>query len=377
MDTSARSRASRSIVIVAAFALLLPAAASARAQSGTVTPSAADDNIPGVSLPASPFTDSVSWSDERDVFSIVLAQNHSFAATLTGGPPTAFALRLHGPGTTDVEVADPVESAPYDGSPLALEYAVPAGKGGTYYLEVERFSSGGTYTIDYRITPIGRIALSPRSVDFGRMKVGRSAVRTVSVRSVGPAPLTVSKARITGWGRAEYSIVSDGVSGRTLAPGTARNVLVRFRPKRRLRGTPDLRRHSAGSQVRLKYHYNVYGFLSGMTVYSYAQNVRGAGTVRYRVSVNGSPLTKSAFVTAGDRYRLETYIACREQWGDKVTWSARMPAAFRDAVQVTNVMRDGGWKSTLRREPDAQLEIVSNDGGTPTTSRVPLYGTGW
>lgn len=113
---------------------------------------AADDNTPGVAIPASPFVgtlDGDTETDIDDVYAVNLSAGQSLTVALKGPGDADFDLYLYAPGTTDVEV-DPVEaSSDWSGSIELLNYV--ADVSGTYYLDVYAFQGSGSYTLAWRI----------------------------------------------------------------------------------------------------------------------------------------------------------------------------------------------------------------------------------
>ncbi len=117
----------------------------------------ADDDIPGVPLPASPVAGKFDTiTDWRDVYSTSLAEDQYLELTLTGDPGTDFDLYLWSPDATSVIN---VGISPYvavsnetNSSNESITYLCPPGGGGTYYIEVYDFNTGSTGGGDYTLT---------------------------------------------------------------------------------------------------------------------------------------------------------------------------------------------------------------------------------
>jgi len=132
----------------------------------------ADNQIPGVTAPASPISGTLTQdTDIDDVYAIALLPTQTLAASITGAAGTAFDLYLYSPSAIDVTLAnDVVTSVAGDIYPAPLRYTVPAGQGGTYYLDAYAYSGSGSYTITYAIVPFSAddnvpgVALSPSPV---------------------------------------------------------------------------------------------------------------------------------------------------------------------------------------------------------------------
>ena len=113
----------------------------------------ADNGIPGVPIPPSPISDSLQfYFDDDDVFSVSLADGQQIVASLTGQAGTDFDLYLYPPGSTDFSSA-PVAVAAGGAYPEKINFIVPAGAGGTYYVRAAYpgYTLGGTYTLTYSI----------------------------------------------------------------------------------------------------------------------------------------------------------------------------------------------------------------------------------
>jgi type VII secretion-associated serine protease mycosin len=110
-----------------------------------------DENIPGIVLPASPFSDSLaSTSDVRDVFRVALTSGQALSVELTAAPTTDYDLHLFGPAATDVLTDIPVASS--IGAVYPERVAFRATETGDYYVSVARVSGSGPYSLTWGIT---------------------------------------------------------------------------------------------------------------------------------------------------------------------------------------------------------------------------------
>jgi predicted outer membrane repeat protein len=79
--------------------------------------------------------------------------------------------------------------------------------------------------------PIGALAVTPTSVDFGTQEIGTpGGPRTITISNSGDAALTVGEPTIVGAGAGSFSLVGDGCSETTLAPADECEVGVVFSP---------------------------------------------------------------------------------------------------------------------------------------------------
>jgi len=111
-----------------------------------------DDDIPGVAIPSSPLTGSLSaTTDYDDVFSIALTAGQTLTASLTGPSGSDFRLFLYAPGTASVKDAPFVAAVWFGNYPRSFSYTPT--QSGTYYLDVFAYSGAGSYTVTYSGTP--------------------------------------------------------------------------------------------------------------------------------------------------------------------------------------------------------------------------------
>jgi len=127
-------------------------ASSSPTPTPTPTPGA-DDDIPGVAIPGSPFTGSVSRDTDRDdVFSIALTSGQALTASITGPSGSDFRLYLYAPGTSSVKDSDTPYEAVASGGSYPCSFSHTATQSGAYYLDVYSQSGAGDYTVTYSVS---------------------------------------------------------------------------------------------------------------------------------------------------------------------------------------------------------------------------------
>lgn len=162
--------------------------------TGTSFARVADDDIPGVPLPASPVRDSLTettavgpgnvplW-DVDDVYQVRLAYNERFEATMTPPSGADFDLYLIVPGTRRLANAftkpfTPIiratEGGASEGATGAVEhidYVSDRSTTATFYLDVaQQFEGSGPYTLVWRRTQLSAPTIAstvPATVGFG------------------------------------------------------------------------------------------------------------------------------------------------------------------------------------------------------------------
>ena len=176
-----------------------PNGTGASASSFSVTgspPPGDDDDIPGVAIPASPFTGSLSNATDRDdVFSVHLGSGDTLKASLTGAAGTDFDLYLYPPGTATVNIeGGTVASAVSTSYPDAFIYTPT--QSGTYYLDVYAYSGAGAgaYTVTYSVVVKTKVTLKLAGLKSGAMKLGK---RVTASGNVSPASLVGGKVKLT------------------------------------------------------------------------------------------------------------------------------------------------------------------------------------
>jgi hypothetical protein len=111
---------------------------------------ATDDDIPGVAIPASPFSDSVSsTTDLDDVFRIALTAGQTLTVALVGPSGSQFNIYLYAPGTASVKDPDTPYLAAAAGSSYPCSFSYAATQSGTYYLDVYAKTGAGSYSVAY------------------------------------------------------------------------------------------------------------------------------------------------------------------------------------------------------------------------------------
>ncbi len=110
----------------------------------------ADRDIPGVTLPASPFSGSLdALADQHDVNKVHLLPGQKLIAQLTGDAGTDFDLYLFGPSATSVITAAPVRWSTEAKYPELIAFT--ATEEGDYYLDLFALDGAGGYTVSYTI----------------------------------------------------------------------------------------------------------------------------------------------------------------------------------------------------------------------------------
>jgi hypothetical protein len=144
--------------------------------TGTPTPTPTptpepDDDIPGVSAPASPLVGVVSHGADRDdVYRVALKAGQRLATSIVGPPEADLFLYLYAPGT--VSVKDP--AVPYvasaSGPVYPRTFAYVALEDGTYFMDVRAVSGAGAYTVVYSITDATGPGCAAKAVTVTRGK---------------------------------------------------------------------------------------------------------------------------------------------------------------------------------------------------------------
>lgn len=168
-----------------------------------------DDQIPGVSLTASPITGRVNANtDPNDVFSIPLTAGRRLRLRLTGDASSSTQVQLLAPGSGTLATASVLAQTTWTSYPKALEYDILSS--GTYYIRVTTASGAGGYSLSWaqghvtsttitgpsivaqgaKATLTGTVALSS-----GLPAVGASV--TIEQRPVGGINWTALSARST------------------------------------------------------------------------------------------------------------------------------------------------------------------------------------
>ncbi len=132
-----------------------------------------------------------------------------------------------GPGTVfmrsdeDDDINDPTSTKqPLDGS---MDLLVAASDEGT------RYYFHNTIDLPGDGSPTPDIAVVPASNDYGSVVLGSNLEHTFEVRNVGPLSLEIASTALLGAHPEQFVTVSGG-GAFTLAPGAARDIVVRFHP---------------------------------------------------------------------------------------------------------------------------------------------------
>ncbi len=202
-----------SVLVMASLAMLTLAAVPAFA--------AADDDFPGVPLPASPVVDTLNFhpgfpdGDEWDVYSVVLAEGDELQLSLGMQPAGAYDLELWYEeggeiGQRPILMADlKLVDFWVWRFPQYLSYSVPEGRSGTYYVVVnngigEPFD--GTYTLTWQKSSdkVERL--------WGASRLGTNSAITRSTFTTSTAVVLAS-----GTGYAD-ALAASGLAGALDAP---------------------------------------------------------------------------------------------------------------------------------------------------------------
>lgn len=108
-----------------------------------------DDDIPGVSLAASPFDDSLDAAlDMDDVYAVELAPAQYFYLEIVGPADADFDIIVFGPGSTSVNSESGiVDVSISSGSNESV--MIYSEDGGTYYFDIYADAGSGSYTLSY------------------------------------------------------------------------------------------------------------------------------------------------------------------------------------------------------------------------------------
>lgn len=225
MSSTVRTLMHRCLLAGFAVALLAPLTAAAqepRAVGDAATPipvepatasmeaQAADDEIPGLPLPASPVVGTLSYaSDYNDVFAINLSAGETLSARVTGDGASDLDLYLYAPGSARLypDAANIVAAAEAEKVNPDVMYGpnrrqFVATQPGTYYLDVAALDaphddSARTYTLEWaKGTDLPAIAVTSSSALTG---YGAQVRFTGSVLAAGALPM--SGARVELWAR--------------------------------------------------------------------------------------------------------------------------------------------------------------------------------
>ncbi|MEL7667434.1 MAG: cell wall-binding repeat-containing protein [Actinomycetota bacterium] len=138
---------------------------------------AADDDLPGVAMPASPITGTLSEAaDYDDVYAVYLNTGQSITVALKGPGNADFDLYLYPPGSTDMMVDPLAADSSASGSVELLNYTAEGP--GTYYLDVYAYSGAGGYTLAWRVeNEVAGLYVTPME-GVGRIETAIMSART-------------------------------------------------------------------------------------------------------------------------------------------------------------------------------------------------------
>lgn len=195
-----------------------------------IVPDDADDDIPGVPIPASPYT---RWNsagavisadgndaapiDMYDVVAVPLTEGDHFSvsAAKAAGSTLSLELFLYPPAASHVDTdglvmlddawvaATNLDTA---AMPESLDFVVPPGGAGTYYLDVEAWEGVGDYTVTWKVDKASVVRLSGGS----RFDTSQAIVRSTADGS--PVAILAN-----GYGYAD-ALAASGLAGAYDAP---------------------------------------------------------------------------------------------------------------------------------------------------------------
>ncbi len=294
-----RTRAGKALPLLACLVLAIALVFAAGALRPQVAAAAGDDEIPGVALPASPFSRVLGLdTDWDDVYYVYLRANERLAVSMShpstyGGEQVNFDLYLFPPGTTST----------YSGSEVAwsekyqdidrIIYVAP--KAGYYYLDVYDDAGAAPYTIAWTKTLLPRketVTYLSRS-DYSP-KYGDTVTLTAKLRTSTGAVVAGKTVKFERWDSANDKWVAVG-SEVTNSSGNAYGHYVPYNKRYTLYrakfyGTYDYYA-STSSKKGVKPHvyvtapdgpYLVYGG-SSFTVSGYLKPKHSEGTYPVRV----------------------------------------------------------------------------------------------
>lgn len=128
----------------------------------------ADDDIPGVTLPASsPVTGTLDrYGDQDDVYKVLLDQGETFKFSMTGPTNADFDAFIFGPDATSVYASDPQLSS--DGLTSSESGLFTAPLAGLYYLDIYAAYGAGSYTVTHDAGKLSILSLTgPATVRYG------------------------------------------------------------------------------------------------------------------------------------------------------------------------------------------------------------------
>lgn len=160
----------RYYVAVQAVPVELPATnAGSYTLTSKVEPAETDDDIQGVTLPASsPVTGTLDrYGDQDDVYKFFLDQGETFKFSMTGPSNADFDAFVFGTDATSVFASDPLLTS--DGLTSSESGLFTAPSAGLYYLDIYAAFGAGAYTVSHDAGTLSILSLTgPATVRYGR-----------------------------------------------------------------------------------------------------------------------------------------------------------------------------------------------------------------
>ncbi|MGH2569703.1 MAG: choice-of-anchor D domain-containing protein, partial [bacterium] len=234
------------------------------------------------------------------------------------------------------------------------------------------------------------IAVDATAVDWGGVRIGAVATRTVQVRNDGAAPLAIVAANVIGTDAIDFAVVGGGGS-RTLAPGATHQVEVAFRPSSAapkgavLRITSDdddegvLRVALSGTGVEPDIAVDQghdWGDVRSGTGSSHALEVRNTGAFELAVSsvAVGGPAAEFAVTSGGGSF----VVAPGAAHAIEVTFRPSGPGPRSSALRIRSDDRDEGVVDVALAgngtEPDVATTVGSLDWGDVRIATATVRG---
>lgn len=319
-----------------------PRLAAGSHSGALLTALAADDNIPGVTIPASPVTGTLDpVTDMDDVYAITLAAGDKLAVRLNGDAGTLFAAGLFPPTATDVMVDEPVVWAGDGVYPSEFTYVVHTP--GVYFIDL--YSAGGlagNYTLQYEIQPVGPddeipgVAL-PSSPATGTLAMYGDIddVFSIALSSGESARFTMTGDPGTDFDLYAYSPTATVVwTDPTIADSDQANIY------------PEIMTLSPGAAGT--YYFDVHAFSgTGEYTFSYergaltAMSISGPKSTAWNTStaINGVLSEAGVGPLAGREVRIEQMAAGASAWTLVATSTTDVNGAWRQSVRPARQTR--------------------------------------
>lgn len=224
-----------------------------------------EHDIPGTGISSSPVTGTLVPSDTSDVYRVRLEAGQGLHLSLTGDASTDFSVNIFDPTATSVSATLPIAGDASGAYPRTTDATVPVA--GDYYIQIERLSGSGAYTLSWSITnpppgpddEIPGVVLPPSPVagSLDRVTDQRDVYR---VHLMPGDALNVSVAGVAG---TDFDLY-------LFPPGTANVATGRSVASAKLASYPD--RLAYGSPVEGDYYLDVRAF-SGAGPYALTWSV--------------------------------------------------------------------------------------------------------